>query len=145
MSYYDLLIGNDLSIYPSYYEPWGYTPLESIAFHVPCITTSLSGFGMWANKIKSGAAKSGNGEMYSTLKDGAKVIHRTDYNYSEVADNIVRAVLEYASWDKKTVDAARKNAAALAEKALWKHFIQYYFEAYDIALRKAELRKERLF
>ncbi|MBP5380296.1 MAG: glycogen/starch synthase [Bacteroidaceae bacterium] len=145
MSYYDLLIGNDLSIYPSYYEPWGYTPLESIAFHVPCITTSLSGFGMWANKIKSGAAKSENGEMYSTLKDGAKVIHRTDYNYSEVADNIVRAVLEYALWDKKTVDAARKNAAALAEKALWKHFIQYYFEAYDIALRKAELRKERLF
>ena len=145
MSYYDLLIGNDLSIYPSYYEPWGYTPLESIAFHVPCITTSLSGFGMWANKIKSGEGRNENGEMSSTLKDGAKVIHRTDYNYSEVADNIVREVLEYASWYKKTVDAARKNAAALAEKALWKHFIQYYFEAYDIALRKAELRKERLF
>ena len=100
---------------------------------------------MWANKIKSGEGRNENGEMSSTLKDGAKVIHRTDYNYSEVADNIVREVLEYASWDKKTVDAARKNAAALAEKALWKHFIQYYFEAYDIALRKAELRKERLF
>ena len=47
-TYYDLLIGLDLTIYPSYYEPWGYTPLESVAFHIPTITTSLSGFGDWA-------------------------------------------------------------------------------------------------
>ena len=33
------VLGNDLSVYPSYYEPWGYTPLESVAFHVPTITT----------------------------------------------------------------------------------------------------------
>lgn len=43
MSYYDIVLGNDLCIYPSYYEPWGYTPLEAIAFKVPCITTDLSG------------------------------------------------------------------------------------------------------
>ena len=36
MHYYDLLIGNDLTVFPSYYEPWGYTPTESLAFHVPC-------------------------------------------------------------------------------------------------------------
>ena len=135
-SYYDLLIGNDLSIYASYYEPWGYTPLESVAFHVPCITTSLSGFGLWANKVK--------GEGRSTIEDGVEVIERTDYNFNEVADGIVKAVLAYAGWDKKTVDAARRNAAALAQKALWKHFIQYYYDAYDIALQKAELRKEAL-
>jgi glycogen phosphorylase/synthase len=46
-SYYELLIGFDLSVFPSYYEPWGYTPLESIAFHIPTITTSLAGFGLW--------------------------------------------------------------------------------------------------
>ena len=47
-TYYDYLLGNDLCAYPSYYEPWGYTPLEAIAFKVPCITTNLAGFGMWA-------------------------------------------------------------------------------------------------
>lgn len=135
MSYYDVLIGNDLSIYASYYEPWGYTPLESVAFHVPCITTSLSGFGMWANKIK------GEGQL-STLKDGVEVIPRTDYNYNEVADGIVRSLLEYAAWNKNAVNAARRNAAELSEKALWKHFIQQYYDAYDVALQKAQLRKE---
>lgn len=138
-SYYDLLIGYDLSIYASYYEPWGYTPLESVAFHVPCITTSLSGFGRWAN----GVASSQVTVHSSQLKDGVEVIPRTDYNYSEVADGIVRAVLEYAGWDKKTVEKARRSAAALAQKALWKHFIQYYYDAYDIALQKAEIRKEK--
>lgn len=135
MSYYDVLIGNDLSIYASYYEPWGYTPLESVAFHVPCITTSLSGFGMWANKIK------GEGQL-SMLKDGVEVIPRTDYNYNEVADGIVRSLLEYAAWNKDAVNAARRNAAELSEKALWKHFIQQYYDAYDVALQKAQLRKE---
>ena len=52
MSYYDLVLGNDLCVYPSYYEPWGYTPLEAIAFKVPCITTDLAGFGLWANTEK---------------------------------------------------------------------------------------------
>ena len=134
-SYYDLLIGKDLTVYASYYEPWGYTPLESIAFHVPTVTTSLSGFGLWANKVK--------GEP-SSLLDGAEVIERTDYNYSDVADGIVRAVLQFAGWDKQDVEHARQNAASLSQKALWKHFIKQYFDAYDIALQKTAVRMEIL-
>ncbi|MBR1788931.1 MAG: glycogen/starch synthase [Bacteroidaceae bacterium] len=133
--YYDLLIGKDLTVYASYYEPWGYTPLESIAFHVPTVTTNLSGFGLWANKVK--------GEP-SSLLDGAEVIERTDYNYSDVADGIVRAVLQFAGWDKQDVEHARQNAASLAQKALWKHFIKQYFDAYDIALQKTAVRMEIL-
>lgn len=145
MSYYDVLIGNDLSVYPSYYEPWGYTPLESVAFHVPCITTSLSGFGMWANQVKAKAKGAENSDdAASTLADGVEVIHRTDYNYAEVADGIVRAVLQYASWDKKQVDQARHNAASIAQQALWKNFIRYYYDAYDIALQKAAYRLESM-
>ena len=131
MSYYDLLIGNDLAVYPSYYEPWGYTPLEAIAFHVPCITTSLSGFGVWANKEAGGQ---------STIQDGVEVISRNDYNYNEVADSIVSTITRYSALDSKKQEAARKKAAKLAEKALWKHFISYYFEAYDIALKNRNKR-----
>ena len=46
--YYELLVGMDMTVFPSYYEPWGYTPLESVAFSVPTITTTLAGFGLWA-------------------------------------------------------------------------------------------------
>ena len=51
--YYDILLGQDLSVYASYYEPWGYTQLESVAFHVPTITTDLAGFGRWVNSLKN--------------------------------------------------------------------------------------------
>jgi glycosyltransferase involved in cell wall biosynthesis len=132
LPYYDIVLGNDLCIYPSYYEPWGYTPLEAVAFKVPCITTDLAGFGLWANSVFGHEGE---------LKDGVKVIHRTDYNYSEVADNIKDTVAAFSTMSKKDVDACRKNADALSKKALWSEFIKYYYEAYDIALSKAEARK----
>jgi len=131
MHYYDLLIGNDLCVYPSYYEPWGYTPTESVAFHVPCITTDLAGFGLWANSLKG---------RESVIADGVRTIHRSDYNFDEVADNIRETIIEFANMDNKTVMQTRKNAASVAEKALWKHFIKYYYEAYDVALNNARKR-----
>ena len=133
MTYYDVVLGNDLCVYPSYYEPWGYTPLEAVAFKVPCITTDLAGFGLWANGVFG---------HYGELEDGVKVIHRTDYNYSEVADAIKDAVASFSAMTAKEVEACRKKADALSKKALWSEFIKYYDEAYDIALRKAEERKQ---
>ena len=134
MTYYDLVLGYDLTVYPSYYEPWGYTPLESVAFHVPAITTDLAGFGLWANSLKG---------SYSELKDGVKVIHRSDYNYSEVADAIKDTVAEFSNLSDAEIKKIRKNAENIAEKALWKHFITYYYQAYDVALRNAESRLKR--
>ena len=135
MPYYDLVLGKDLCIYPSYYEPWGYTPLEAIAFKVPCITTDLAGFGQWVNGVKGGN---------SEIIDGVKVIHRTDYNYSEVADAIKDTVSEFSAMDKADVAKARANADKLSKKALWSNFITYYCEAYDFALRKAIQRINNL-
>ncbi len=129
MTYYDLVLGNDLCIYPSYYEPWGYTPLEAIAFKVPCITTDLAGFGLWANSVKGG---------YSELTDGVKVIHRTDYNYSEVADAIKDTIADFSNMSPADVKKCRTAAENLSKKALWSEFIKYYEEAYDCALRKVQ-------
>ena len=127
--YYDVIIGKDLSVYPSYYEPWGYTPLESIAFSVPCITTDLAGFGVWANTMKG---------AYSEIEDGVKTIHRTDYNYSEVADAIKDTVAKYSGFTPAQIKKCRTKASQLSKKALWKEFIKYYYEAYDFALRTKE-------
>ena len=130
-TYYDVVLGNDLCIYPSYYEPWGYTPLEAVAFKVPCITTDLAGFGLWANSEKGG---------YCEISDGVKVIRRTDYNYSEVADGIKDTVAEYSNFNAAEVKKSRANADKLSKKALWSNFIEYYYKAYDFALRKVEVR-----
>ena len=131
MSYYDVVLGNDLCVYPSYYEPWGYTPLESIAFKVPCITTDLAGFGLWANQLKG---------KFCEITDGVKVIHRTDNNYFEVADSIKQTIKEYTAMDKKTVEKCRANAQKLSKKALWREFIQAYKTAYDIAIKNRDVR-----
>ena len=126
VTYYDLLIGMDITVFPSYYEPWGYTPLESCAFHVPTITTSLAGFGEWAARQKE--------------QGGVTVIERNDSNFDEVAEQVADTLLRYNRATEEERTFARKQAAAVAKKADWKHFFQYYHKAYNIALKKAQGR-----
>jgi glycosyltransferase involved in cell wall biosynthesis len=129
LPYYDLLIGLDLTIFPSYYEPWGYTPLESMAFHVPTITTSLSGYGVWCEE-----------QGCTTIDKGVAVIYRNDSNTDDVIAHIVNTIVYYMSLTPRKVSAARKAAVELALKAEWQHFFPYYREAYAIALKKALAR-----
>jgi len=146
MNYYDIVLGNDLCVFPSYYEPWGYTPLESIAFKVPCVTTDLSGFGLWVNSVldkQTAPSFVGEGwENPSSIEEGVKVIHRTDYNYSDVADAIKNTVVEYSQYNDAQQKRARKNAFDLSKKALWSEFIKYYNEAYAFALDKRNQREK---
>lgn len=130
--YYDVILGEDLSVYPSYYEPWGYTPLESVAFKVPTITTDLAGFGLWVNSLKN----------QHGMDDGVQVLHRSDYNYSEVADGIKDTIVDFSLKSPAEVKEIRRRAGKVAEQALWKHFIRYYEEAYDVALRHAMKRQQ---
>ena len=128
--YYDLLIGMDATVYPSYYEPWGYTPLESIAFGIPTITTDLAGFGLWAKKHVTG----------NNISEGVAVVNRDDFNYFEVADAITSSILALAGKDKKEMAEIRKRSFCLAAKAEWSKFIVYYEEAFRIALEHASKR-----
>ena len=128
-TYYDLLIGMDVSVFPSYYEPWGYTPLESCAFHVPTITTSLAGFGAWAAKQK---------DQYGVI-----VVERNDSNFEQVATHIADDLLRFDRLSKEDKARARKEAAAVAKKADWKHFFKYYHKAYEIAITNAQKRNKK--
>ena len=128
--YYDLLIGMDATVYPSYYEPWGYTPLESIAFGIPTITTDLAGFGLWAKKHVTG----------NNISEGVAVVNRDDFNYFEVADAITSSILALAGKDTKETAEIRKRSFCLAAKAEWSKFIVYYEEAFRIALEHASKR-----
>jgi glycosyltransferase involved in cell wall biosynthesis len=123
-SYYDLLIGMDLTVFASYYEPWGYTPLESAAFSVPTVTTDLSGFGQWVSPAPQDIDK------------GVAVIHRTDANYQEVVRGIVKQTEIMAAMNGNKTAKTRENARTIAGKALWTNFIARYDEAYTVALSK---------
>lgn len=130
-SYYLMLAGLDLSIYPSYYEPWGYTPMESCAFGVPTITTSLSGFGMWCQNIGKD----------DDILDAVAVVPRGDSNYEEVVSRIAELVIRFAEVPSVEVKAIRQEARRIAARAGWHNFIKYYDKAYDQALRKLQERR----
>lgn len=126
MSYYDLILGMDLTAFPSYYEPWGYTPLESIAFSVPTITTDLSGFGQWVLSNFENDFKS----------CGVKVLHRTDSNYFQVVDELANSIISLVKTEDKDINKIRKSAKTTSLKTVWSKFMEQYIEAYSIALNK---------
>ena len=131
LSYYDLLIGLDATAFPSYYEPWGYTPLESIAFGIPTITTDLSGFGQWINSRKEQGLE----------KSGVKVLHRGDLNFVEVSEDLADSILALSHCGKAQRAKIGQAATNVSLEAEWKHFIEYYTQAFHLALKKAALRK----
>lgn len=124
-TYYELLMGLDLSVFPSYYEPWGYTPMESVAFGVPTVTTSLAGFGNWVTQIDEAG------------KGGVEVLDRNDSNKGELVLNLATFIQKYSTKSKEEVLNCKENARGIAQKALWKNFIGYYYKAYELAIRKS--------
>ena len=129
MKYYDLLIGLDLTLFPSYYEPWGYTPLESLAFRVPTLTTSLAGFGKWVRT------------HYGKEHPGITVVDRDDNNYFEVVDAVAARIREIALISDEQRAEYMANAREVSEIALWENQIRYYQEAYSLALDKVGAAK----
>ena len=132
LSYYDLLIGLDGTAFPSYYEPWGYTPLESLAFKVPTITTTLAGFGKWVN------------DYYPQKQKAIEVVNRTDSNYGEVVGAIVKNIQNLLDSKDDDFQALRETAGKVSEIALWKNLVQYYIKCYELTLENIEDRVESL-
>ncbi|KPL12095.1 MAG: alpha-glucan phosphorylase [Bacteroides sp. SM23_62] len=133
LPYYDLLIGFDLTVFASYYEPWGYTPLESLAFSIPSVTTTLAGFGLWVK------------EEYGDVKHGIVVVERDDNNYSDTVDGIAKAIITIAGLDQDAYENARKEAWEISRIALWENLVEYYWQAYGMALDKARRRTNLFF
>ena len=127
--YYELLVGMDITVFPSYYEPWGYTPLESVAFSVPTITTTLAGFGLWVDKQREHL--------------GVEVIRRDDYNDKEVEEKIADSLLRFSALDEKHVSEMRVSAYEISETALWEHLFAAYEQAYSEAVESSVIRTNR--
>lgn len=130
MPYYDLLPGLDASVFPSYYEPWGYTPLESVAFAVPTITTTLSGFGQWV-------ITDGN-EGFD--KSGVAVVPRGDFNYDQVKESIATLLRTLVNAPASQMQQYREAARRTAAAAAWEKFFVHYAQAYAKAIENAEGR-----
>jgi glycogen phosphorylase/synthase len=131
MTYYEALSGCDLGVFPSYYEPWGYTPLESIAHAVPTITTDQAGFGVWVQESV--------GES-----NGVILLKSKGRKNADVEDDLYGICRNFISWTDKELQERREDARFVALKANWKDFFEFYLQAYEKALAVAHDRAERL-
>ncbi|MBP3455243.1 MAG: alpha-glucan family phosphorylase [Alistipes sp.] len=130
MPYYDLFSGMDLTVFASYYEPWGYTPLESVAFGVPTVTTTLSGFGMWVSK--------------QSHHGGVDVIRRDDYNEREVALEITDTIKRYLDMSAEEYASLSASAKEVSHTALWSKLYAEYEQAYEEAIDNSISRTNRV-
>lgn len=128
--YYELLVGMDVTVFASYYEPWGYTPLESAAFSVPTVTTTLAGFGLWVDKLPE--------------HEGAVVIRRDDYNDREAEQGVADALARFARLDGERLAQVRRSACEISRTALWERLFSYYERAYAAAVENSVSRTNRV-
>ena len=130
MRYEEVLAACDLGVFPSWYEPWGYTPQESAAHAVPTVTTDLSGFGMWVRSSQRD-------------KNGVSIICRRQTSYDETAASLRDVLLQYASLPEEQMQEHRHMVRHVAEGCSWEQFFPYYVQAYGLALDKARQRSSQ--
>jgi len=129
LKYYDFLTGFDYTVFPSYYEPWGYTPHESIAFGIPTLTTTYAGFGRWVL------------EHFETTQ-AVTIIDRKGKEDDTIATEVAEKIIAFLNnTDKETI---RKEAVKIANELTWDKLVKNYNKAWKLALAEAEKRKEKI-
>lgn len=131
LSYYEALAGCDLGVFPSYYEPWGYTPHEAAAHAVPTVTTDQAGFGLWVEA------------EFGTTK-GIIILRRRARQLEAIAQDMFTQFQDFLSWGPDELMERRREARKVALKANWKEFIKFYLESFSRALTQVEKRKEKI-
>lgn len=124
LNYYDAIMGTHLGLFPSYYEPWGYTPLETGALGVPNITTDLAGFGKFIKENSNG------------INGGIQVLERFNRDENDVIDDFSDMMYTFTNYHQKDRVSQKLFAKQLSELADWKELIENYIKAHNLALEK---------
>ncbi len=133
LNYEQTLSACDLGLFPSWYEPWGYTPQESAAWAVPTVTTDLSGFGVWSRQLQN--EKGNNGGVY--------VVPRQQRTHDQIVNDLREVIMTSACQSESELEADRRVARNLSKNFSWEKFFPNYKDAYKFALDKAlERNKE---
>ncbi|GMT04473.1 hypothetical protein PENTCL1PPCAC_26647, partial [Pristionchus entomophagus] len=125
LDYEDFVRGCHLGVFPSYYEPWGYTPAECAVMGVPSVTTNLSGFGCFINQ---------NVEDPSSY--GSFVIDRRFKPSNESIDDLAETLFKFTCLSRRQRIIVRNRTERLSELLDWKTLSVFYREARRLALKK---------
>jgi len=125
LTYYEAMQGSHLGVFPSFYEPWGYTPLEAAALGVSSVTTDLAGFGRYICK-----------ECANKRMPGVVVLKRETKTDSEITEDLANFMFSFANFTRHERVKNKLMAKSIAAKADWKNLIKEYLRAHKEALKK---------
>jgi len=121
LPYEAILRGMELSAFPSFYEPWGYTPEESLAVGVPTVTTDCAGFGRWVEENKLGPG------------DGVHIVKRVGIDYATALASLTQT-LERCLAERQERKALARVCRRTAQRTAWSDLIKCYEEAFTKAM-----------
>ena len=124
MSYNDAIVASSAGIFPSYYEPWGYTPVETAANGALSITTDLAGFGQFLQEKTS-----------QEERKGIKVLSRRERNDKEASDELADMIGDIIDYSKTEITERKHNARKLAQMTSWEKLGNNYKKAHNKAVK----------
>lgn len=125
LDYEQFVRGCHMGIFPSYYEPWGYTPMECVALGVPAVTTDLSGFGAYARR-----------HIPDSGDKGICVLNRRYRSFDECCNELVDYLFDFVRMSRRQRIESRNRVERLSELFDWSALARHYREAHDLALER---------
>ena len=125
LDYDQFVRGCHVGIFPSYYEPWGYAPLEAMALGVPAVTSDLSGFGTYAQR-----------ELTGSRRNGVQIIHRRHNTFDGAAQELTQWCLDFVRLSRRDRIAMRNEVESLSGQFDWGHLGRFYAEAHALAVER---------
>jgi len=123
MEYDDFVRGCHMGIFPSYYEPWGYTPLECAALGVPAITSDLAGFGSYLQK-----------HLPDHADKGLYLIRRREATFDHATENLASYLFQFTRSTRRQRVALRNHVESFSQHFDWANLVEAYRKAHDLAL-----------
>ena len=127
LDYDDFVRGTHMGVFPSYYEPWGYTPAECTVMGVPSITTNLSGFGCYMEELIENASDYG---IY--------IVDRRTKGVDDSVNQMTSFMFDFASKSKRQRINQRNRTERLSDLLDWKRMGMEYVKARQLALRRGK-------
>ncbi len=125
LDYEQFVRGCHMGVFPSYYEPWGYTPMECIALGLPAVTTDLSGFGAYVEH-----------NLPNHDERGILVLKRGTKGFDKTVDDLVNYLMYFAQLNRRQRIELRNGVERLGELFDWSNLVKYYDEAHKLALER---------
>lgn len=125
LDYGQFVRGCHLGVFPSYYEPWGYTPLECMARGVPTVTSDLSGFGDYMMQI-----------MRDYESWGVSVVNRKQLSDADAAEQLANMLFKFVQQSQRDRITQRNRVESIADTFDWSNLRSYYDTAHELALMK---------